>query len=197
MALSPSTSVSSDDEMEGRVVSYLNDYDVLNGRGKDINNLAGNISFQRLIAGNKNVVDAVRGNGGRFLKYDKSNKIYVDVGNEGARAKTSQAFRDALRKEKKESVPPVGNHSSDPKISLGLRFVDEGCFLSNQSGRITSADLSFSLGPSFVSDALAGVPVRMTSSEFCLDIMKEDDSNVQIISSDKVCQELIGTVIGI
>jgi hypothetical protein len=51
---SPSTSVSaSDDEMEGRKVSYLYDYDVLNGRGKDINNLAGNINFQRLIAGNK------------------------------------------------------------------------------------------------------------------------------------------------
>ncbi|KAK1742758.1 hypothetical protein QTG54_006355 [Skeletonema marinoi] len=127
MVLSPSTSVSSDDEMEGRVVSYLNDYDVLNGRGNDINNLAGNISFQRLIAGNKDrykeckesekkniskdIVDAVRGNGGRFLKYDKSNKIYVDIGNKEARAKTSQAFRDALRKEKKESVKPVGNHS--------------------------------------------------------------------------------------
>jgi len=131
----------------------------------------------------QDIVDAVRGNGGRFLKYDKSNKIYVDIGNKEARAKTSQAFRDSLRKEKKESVKPVGNHS--------------GFFLSNQSGRITSADLSFSLGPNFVGDALAGVPVRMTSSEFCLDMMKEDDSNVQIVSSDKVCQELIGTVIGI
>jgi len=100
-----------------------------------------------------------------------------------------------LRKEKKESAPPVGNHSSNPKISLGHGFVDEGFFLSNQSGRITSADLSFSLGTNFVGNALAGVPVRMTSSEFCLDMMKEDDSNVQIISSDKVCQELIGTVI--
>lgn len=112
----------------------------------------------------QDIVDAVRGNGGRFLKYDKSNKIYVDIGNKEARAKTSQAFRDSLRKEKKESVKPVGNHS--------------GFFLSNQSGRITSADLSFSLGPNFVGDALAGVPVRMTSSEFCLDMMKEDDSNV-------------------
>eukprot|EP00984_Skeletonema_dohrnii_P017100 scaffold7715_cov91-Skeletonema_dohrnii-CCMP3373.AAC.1 len=202
---SPSTSVSSasDDEMKGRVVSYLNDYDVLNGRGKDINNLAGNINFQRLIARNKDhrykeckesekkniskrtavlvsgengdaphhvddIVDAVRRNGGRFLKHDKSNKIYVDIGNKGAREKTSQAFRVALRKEKKESVPPVGNHP--------------GFFLSNQSGRTTSADLSFSLGPNFVGDALAGVPVRKTSSEFCLDMMKEDDSNVQIIS---------------
>lgn len=119
----------------------------------------------------QDIVDAVRGNGGRFLKYDKSNKIYVDIGNKEARAKTSQAFRDALRKEKKESVKPVGNHS--------------GFFLSNQSGRITSADLPFSLGPNFVGDALAGVPVRMTSSEFCLDMMKEDDSNVQIVSSDK------------
>eukprot|EP00984_Skeletonema_dohrnii_P024181 scaffold13281_cov94-Skeletonema_dohrnii-CCMP3373.AAC.1 len=192
---SPSTSVSSasDDEMKGHVVSYLNNYDVLNGRGKDINNLAGNINFQRLIVGNKDrykecqesekkniskrtavlvsgrmemhrimllycfahdIVDAVRRNGGRFLKHDKSNNIYVDIGNKGAREKTSQAFRDALRKEKKESLPPVGK---------GLDFVDEGFFLSNQSGRTTSADLSFSLGPNFVGDALEGFPVRKTS----------------------------------
>eukprot|EP00984_Skeletonema_dohrnii_P029484 scaffold20151_cov77-Skeletonema_dohrnii-CCMP3373.AAC.3 len=49
------------------------------------------------------IVAAVRNKGGRFLKYDKSNKIYVDIGDKKASAKTSQTLRDALNRNKKAS----------------------------------------------------------------------------------------------
>ena len=45
----------------------------------------------------------MRKNDGRFLAYDGSKKIfYADIGDNGARVKTSQALRDA------KSVPPIG-----------------------------------------------------------------------------------------
>eukprot|EP00985_Skeletonema_marinoi_P016850 scaffold9128_cov158-Skeletonema_marinoi.AAC.1 len=49
------------------------------------------------------IVAAVHKNGGRFLAYDGSKKIfYAEVGDSGARVKTSQALRDA------KSVLPIG-----------------------------------------------------------------------------------------
>uniref|UniRef100_A0A7S4T0V1 DUF6824 domain-containing protein n=1 Tax=Ditylum brightwellii TaxID=49249 RepID=A0A7S4T0V1_9STRA len=94
---------------EGAVVEEYNDNDVLCGRGGGTNVHPGNRRFRDLIhahrcrylkakkndkpAISRSIVAAVRRANGRFLKKDEKTGKWVEIGDDGAREKTSQALR--------------------------------------------------------------------------------------------------------
>lgn len=107
--------------------------DVLCGRGGETNHHPGNVryrglvkKYQRLYLKAKRrdkpkiarlIVDTVRRKHGRFLKKDISANAWLDVGNNKAREKTSQALREGapeLRNEDKEPLEP-GVEESAPE----------------------------------------------------------------------------------
>mmetsp|Transcript_1998 Transcript_1998/g.2497 ORF Transcript_1998/g.2497 Transcript_1998/m.2497 type:complete len:207 (+) Transcript_1998:145-765(+) len=92
----------------------VNANDVLCGRGGATNNHAGNKRFRKQVACQqaaylvakkrdkkliaKSIVDAIRKEGGRFLKREEKDGVecWVDVGDKKASEKTSQALREGL-----------------------------------------------------------------------------------------------------
>ncbi|KAK1742757.1 hypothetical protein QTG54_006354 [Skeletonema marinoi] len=138
--------ISLNDALNGRGMSI---FDVLNGQGNHLKQTAGNVNYRRLVSANKDlymkcqerdkikismgIVAAVRKNDGRFLAYDGSKKIfYADIGDNGARVKTSQALRDA------KSVPPIGIPT--PHVDRSKELPQE--LYSNHSCRILASFLS-------------------------------------------------------
>mmetsp|Transcript_25361 Transcript_25361/g.47174 ORF Transcript_25361/g.47174 Transcript_25361/m.47174 type:complete len:683 (-) Transcript_25361:175-2223(-) len=85
------------------------DYDVLSGRGGGTNVHPGNCRFRDLIHANRrrylkakkndkpaisrSIVRSIRDAGGRFLRKDESTGLWYEIGDAGAREKTSQALR--------------------------------------------------------------------------------------------------------
>lgn len=92
--------------------NVIYDNDVICGRGGASNKHKGNIFFRELVAKHKQkylasnkvekkliakfIVDAIRRNGGRFLKLDEAMEI-TDIGDISAMEKTCQALREGLK----------------------------------------------------------------------------------------------------
>lgn len=88
----------------------ITDNDVLSGRGGATNHHTGNVRFRELVKQHQGayiraqrrekpniasqIVAEVRKRGGRFLKQQLPEKLWVDVGDKKAREKTSQALRE-------------------------------------------------------------------------------------------------------
>lgn len=86
--------------------------DVLCGRGGATNNHPGNKRFRAKVAEHmpeylqarkkekaviaKRIVHEIKQDGGRFLKHDANNDVWVEVTDKRAREKTSQALREGL-----------------------------------------------------------------------------------------------------
>lgn len=105
----------------------FNDYDVLHGRGSQVNRYKGNIFFRDLVRKRKDeysntsnrhmkdliarqIVAAVSGKGGRFLHKDNSkdpNSAWSAVDNEVAVEKAKQALRDQENKIKASYTKPT------------------------------------------------------------------------------------------
>lgn len=122
--------ISLEDAMNGS--EYVND--VIGGRGKGVEKHAGNVNYRKLIAANlhlykkchdkdkqkisKGIVAAVRGMGGRFLRYN--GKMYTDIKVKQAVAKTSQTLRDARNPNKNafENVMKVKSQKGKEEMSV-------------------------------------------------------------------------------
>jgi hypothetical protein len=88
---------------------FFSDNDVLSGRGGGTNVHPGNRTFRDLINNNRrhylkarkndkpgisrNIVRIIRERGGRFLKKDDKTGLWLEIGDDAAREKTSQALR--------------------------------------------------------------------------------------------------------
>ena len=90
----------------------IKEHDVLCGRGGATNNHTGNKRFRSIVAEYQDeyltakkkekvliatrVVERIKSKGGRFLKRDQSNDVWVEVPPKKAISKTSQALREGL-----------------------------------------------------------------------------------------------------
>mmetsp|Transcript_14312 Transcript_14312/g.22085 ORF Transcript_14312/g.22085 Transcript_14312/m.22085 type:complete len:356 (+) Transcript_14312:80-1147(+) len=122
--------ISLEDAMNGN--EYVND--VIGGRGKGVEKHAGNVNYRKLIAANlhlykkchdkdkqkisKGIVAAVRGMGGRFLRYN--GKMYTDIKGKQAVAKTSQTLRDARNPNKNAFQNAMKDKSQKGKEEMGV-----------------------------------------------------------------------------
>ena len=100
--------------------SIFHDADVLSGRGGGTNVHPGNREFRDLInlhrrsylkarkndkpAISRSIVRSIRDAGGRFLKKDEKTGLWLEIGDDAAREKTSQALRQRAPEMSKASV---------------------------------------------------------------------------------------------
>jgi hypothetical protein len=135
-------------QAQERIVE-LHDNDVTCGRGKPAEDHAGNKWYldrvkERRIAYNQaksqlskrlvaeEVVDLVRNRGGRFLKQDPGTKLWKDVGNDKAIAKTGKALREKPPAHGREGITGVERPprqpvpvALDPVRRASIRSIEE------------------------------------------------------------------------
>lgn len=139
-------------------LSFYEESDVLCGRGGGTNVHPGNKLFRDLINSHRreylrakkndkpdisrSIVRTIRETGGRFLKRDEKAGLWFEIGDDGAREKTSQAlrqrapemrrllFRDEYNQEEidyRDGMMPVVFHPN-PAENAYLRSLSEGLF---------------------------------------------------------------------
>jgi len=108
--------------------------DVLCGRGGGTNNYVGNKRFRTLVSVNqkdyllarkkdksaiaKHIVQIVQRRGGRFLRKDTMQSTWVEVGDQKAAEKTSQALREGLDVRHKEFRGKAKRRDSDSSSDM-------------------------------------------------------------------------------
>jgi len=124
--------------------SIFHDADVLSGRGGGTNVHPGNREFRDLInlhrrsylkarkndkpAISRSIVRSIRDAGGRFLKKDEKTGLWLEIGDDAAREKTSQALRQRapeMRKllfdtEREEARAAAEEHVRQQRLMMGL-----------------------------------------------------------------------------
>lgn len=112
------------------------DHDILCGRSRESFHHVGNrylrtlvaIHLKRYIVGNraektkmaKEVVNAVRESGGKFIKFDEARNLWFEIDEKGARSKVAHAFRDSLA-HVRESLPSTSD-GNDPKFNTSPKL---------------------------------------------------------------------------
>jgi len=125
-------------------IAFFSDNDVLSGRGGGTNVHPGNRNFRDLInlhrraylkarkndkpAISRAIVRAIRETNGRFLKKDEKTGLWLEIGDDAAREKTSQALRQRapeMRKllfdsEREEARSAAEEHLLQQRMLMGM-----------------------------------------------------------------------------